>query len=109
MIAYGRRNYREATAAFRQSILADPAYAAGHEYLAWSLYLMQDYAGAVAPFAKATELDAFNAQSWAGLGWALHLSGRSDEARPFLEKAASLDPNLALAARGLAALQNAPP
>jgi len=61
------------------------------------------------PFTQASELDPHNAQTWAGLGWALHLSGRSDEARPFLEKAASLDPTLALAARGLAALQNAPP
>jgi Flp pilus assembly protein TadD len=72
--------------------------------LAWTCLLLQDTDGALAAFRSAVDADGGSAESQASLGLALVLSGRREEAEPFLLRAEELEPDdgLAAMARALA-------
>jgi cytochrome c-type biogenesis protein CcmH/NrfG/mono/diheme cytochrome c family protein len=74
-----------------------PDYFDAHYNLGTALAMQNDFAGAVEQFGAAVRLNALDANAEANLGAALGETGKWKEARVHLEKALSIDPNLALA------------
>lgn len=83
-------NFQAAVNAFATALNLDPENAEAHFGLGLALGEMGDYANAMSSIDRAISLKPDEGRYYYGRGWILLLSGRSEEARPELMKAADL-------------------
>ena len=84
--------YDEALVCHDRAIKLKPDDAASHRARAAVLIVRKDLAAAAEAFRRATVLAPTEAEGWIGLGWALRLLGRFDEADACLARVRALDP-----------------
>jgi tetratricopeptide (TPR) repeat protein len=89
----------EALQCIDQAITLDPDNAAFHCARGEVLIYQQDGKAAVAAFRQAVAVSPNSKPSWGGLGWALRLLGRFDEADACVKRLRELDPTDLIAVR----------